>query len=252
MNAIEQRIDEILSTGGGATEILQLCDELNADEKISLSIQIQNKLKTALATSSLEEAVWDRLLVMISPNELSEDVFNYLIQNGISVLLLCHMQLQDKWLMKLIEFDEAPLYTLAERYYLSDNYSSLDFLQLYNKYLRKRDDLCLHLLDIYRVADKRGLLIYLCSNNGDFEYKERLQWYRAADQVRGLTNSADITSIYKEYQKVGIVLTEIALNFFTSDEVLLELLSVKGITNANRIRESSENTLRLKRMVEQK
>ena len=58
--------------------------------------------------------------------------------------------------------------------------------------------------------------------------------------------------IYKEYKTVGIVLTEIANNYFTPNEILLELLSVKGILYANKIRKNSEKTLRLKKLAEQK
>ena len=188
----------------------------------------------------------------MKPDELSEDVLRYLIQNRISLMTLCHMQLHDKWLIKLTAYDEAPVYTLAERYYLSDKYSSLDFFNFYNQYLRNRDDVSLHLLDVYGKVDKRGLLIFLCSNNKEFEGTERLQWYRVADQVQGITNSTDIKSIYKEYQTVGVVLAEIANNYFTPREILLELLSVKGILYANKIRKNSDKTLKLKQLAEQK
>ena len=181
------------------------------------------------------------------PEEISEDVLAYLIQNNISSLALCHMQLQDKWLKKLVVFDDAPLYTLAKRYYLLEKYSPLDFLQFYNQYLRNRDDVSMHLLDLYKTADKRGLLIFLCSNNTNFENAEMLKWHQVADQVRVLTNSEEITTIYKAYQNIGIVLTEIAGNYFSSEDILLELLSIKGITHANKIRKASENTLKLKR-----
>ena len=252
MNMIENRLNAILAKHEDiATGILQMCDDLNADERISLSSQFQNELRTCLATNKFEEDVWDRLLSVMSPNELSEDVLSYLIQNGISLPTLCHMQLQDKWLMKLIAYDDAPLYTLAKRYYLSDKYSMLDFFQFYDQYLRNRDEVSLQLLDIYGNADKRGFLIFLCSNNKEFEYKERLQWHQVADQVQSLTNSKEIESIYKAYRNVGTVLAKVATNYFTSEEVLLELLSVKGITYANEIRKNSEKTLKMKRIAEQ-
>ena len=253
MNVIERKLDVILSGDDDvANKILQMCEDLNIDEMVSLNPQLLNELKDRLATNKMEEDVWDSLLSIMSPDELSEDILNYLIQNRISLTRLCHMQLQDKWLIKLISCDEAPLYTLAKRYYLSDKYSLLDFLQFYNQYLLNKSDVCLHLLDIYGNADKRGLLIFLCSKNEDFEHKKMLQWHRVADQVRGLTNSTDIKSIYKEYQNVSIVLAEIASNYFTSEEILLELLSAKGIKYANTIRKNSEETLKLKRIVEQK
>lgn len=252
MNVIENRFNVILSSDKDiATGIIEMCDDLNINEMISLSSQLQNELRTRLSMHKLEETVWDRLLTIMSPNEMSEDVLDYLIQNRISLPTLCHVQLQDKWLMKLIAYDEAPLYMLAKRYYLSDQYSILDFLQFYYRYLWHRNDISLHLLDIYRKNGKRRLLIFLCSKNKNFEHKESLRWHQVADQIQGLTNSADITSIYKEHKNVGIVLAEIATNYFTSDEILLELSSVKGIPYASEIRKNSERTLKMKRIVEQ-
>ena len=253
MKEIERRISGILSEYDDiAPEILQLCNDFSTDEMFSLNPQLQNELKDRLSTNKMEEDVWDSLLSILPPNELSEDVINYLVQNQIALSRLCHMQLQDKWLMKLISYDEAPLYTLARRYYLLDEYSPMVFLQFYNQYLRNKNDVCLHLLDIYKNADKQGLLIFLCSKNENFENKEMLQWYQVANQVRGFTNSTDIETIYKEYQNVGIILTEIASNYYTSEEILLELLSAKGIKYASSIRKKSEENLKLRRIIGQK
>ena len=252
MNVMENKLNEILSKAGDvAAEILQMCEDFTTDEMISLNFQLQNELRIRLATNKLEEDVWDRLLSIMSPNELSEDVLNYLIRNHISLPMLCHMKLQDPWLMQLMAYDDAPVYTLAERYYLLDEYSPEDFLQFYNQCLRNKEDISLHLLDIYGHAKKRGLLIFLCSNHKDFAYKEKLQWHRVADQVLKMTNSEDIQAVYEKHRKIGVVLIEIANNYFTPKEILLELVSVKGILYANKIRKNSEKTLKLKQMAEQ-
>lgn len=253
MNVIEIEISILLSGNGDiAAEILQMIEERRTNDNITLCPQIQNELMNRLAGNRFEEDVWDRLLSIMSPNELSEGLLNYLIQNQISLLRLCHLPLQDKWLMKLIDYDDAPLYTLAKRFYLSDQYSPLEFLQFYKQYLHSKNDISLHLLDVYRNAVKRRLLLFLCLNDKEFEDKEKLQWYQIADQVRGVSNSKDITCIYKEYLNVGIVMTEIASNYFTSEEILLELSSAKGIQHASEIRKLSKNTLRLKRIAELK
>lgn len=251
MNKTESILSAILSKDGDiSTELLQLFENFNADEMISINSQLQDELIRRLAKTPAEEMVWDCLLPIMQPVELSENVFRYLIQNRISLLTLCHMPLQDKQLMKLVAYDDAPLYTLAERYYLSDKYSPSDFLQFYNQYLHNKDDISLHLLDVYGKADKRRFLIFLCSNNTEFKDKEKLQWYRVAEQVRGMTNGTDIQAVYKEYQKIGVVLNEIASNYFTPKEILSELLSVKGILYANKIRKNSEKTLKLKQLSE--
>ena len=252
MNTIENKLNEILSKDGDiATEILEVLEDFNTGEAVSLNSKLQNELKTRLSMNPMEEEVWGVLLSIIQMDELSEDVLSDLIRDRISLTTLCHMKLQDKWLMKLMAYDDAPVYTLAERYYLSDEYSPEDFLKFYNQCLRNKEDISLHLLDVYGQAEKRGLLIFLCFHNRDFAYKEKIQWYRVADQVRGMTNSAEIQAVYEEYRKIGVILTEIASNYFTPKEILLELVSVKGILYANKIRKNSEKTLKLKQMAEQ-
>ena len=113
MNVIEKRIYMLLLEGDDvavAVGILQMFENLYTNEKIFLSVQKQNELMIRLAASKFEENVWDRLLSIMEPSELSEDLLNHFIENKISLLTLCHMELQDKWLMKLIIYDDAPLY----------------------------------------------------------------------------------------------------------------------------------------------
>ena len=252
MDTIESKLNEILSKDGDvAAEILHVFEDFNTGETVSLNPELQKKLKNRLSMNPLEDEVWEALLSIIRADELSEDVLNYLIRNHISLSMLCHMQLKDKWLMKLMAYDDAPVYTLAKRYYLLDEYSPEDFLQFYNQYLHNKDDISLHLLDIYEQAEKRGLLIFLCSNQEDFAYKEKLQWYRVADRVRGMTNGTELQAVYEAYRKIGVVLIEIASNYFTPKEILSELLSVKGVSYASKIRKNSEKTLKLKQMAEQ-
>ena len=251
MNMIENKLNGILSKDGDvAAEILQALEDFNTGEAVSLNPKLQNELKNRLSMNPMEEEIWNILLSIIQTDALSEDVLRDLIRNQISLMTLCHMKLQDKWLMKLMAYDDAPVYTLAERYYLSDEYSPEDFLQFYNQCLRNKEDVSLHLLDIYGHAKKRGLLIFLCSNHKDFAYKEKLQWHRVADQVLKMTNSEDIQAVYEKYRKIGVVLIEIANNYFTPKEILLELVSVKSVLYANKIRKNSEKTLKLKQISE--
>ena len=244
MNEIELRLTEILSTEKDiALCIIRVCENLSGDDRISLSLQLQTELITRLYKCELEEEVWDSLLSVVSPNALSEDVFNYLIQNNISIITLCHMDLQDDWLIKLSVFDNAPLYTLATRYYTLDKYSLQDFRWLYDHILISNNDIVVHLLDIFGNTSKRSLLISLCSDTKDFEYKEFLEWHRVADQVRDITDGKTISSIYVKYSKAGTVLNEIAKNYNTPEEILMELSSIKGIKDSRKIRNNSLNTL---------
>lgn len=248
----ENRITNILSSDDDvAINIIQVCKNVNENGGVLLAVEIQERIMNRLLANSLEEEVWDMLLSVIDPKGLSEKVLNYLIQNNISLLRLCHMQLQDKWLIKLLEYDEAPLYTLSKRFYLSKEYSSIDFLEFYNHYLFNKSDLSLYLLELFEDSDKRSLLLFLCLINEEFKYREYLEWHQVSDRVRCSTYSEEIVDIYNAYRNNGIVLSKIATNYFTPNEILLELLSVKGIKYASQIRRSSEKTLKLKQSIKQ-
>ena len=84
MNVVEHRLNEILSRQGDvAAEVLRMCEDLTTEESVSLTPQLQNELRERLSTNQLEEEVWESLLSIMSPNEVSEDVLHYLIQNHI-------------------------------------------------------------------------------------------------------------------------------------------------------------------------
>ena len=86
MNTAERRLTEILSKDGDiANEILEMCEDFNTGEMISLNFALQSELIKCLEKNPLEEDVWDYLLSIMTPDELSEDVFLYLIQNRISL-----------------------------------------------------------------------------------------------------------------------------------------------------------------------
>ena len=78
----------------------------------------------------------------------------------------------------------------------------------------------------------RRLLLFLCSVDDSFEYKEKLEQFRAAGLVRGFTDAESLAAVYEKNRNAGIVLKEIAANYFTPEDVLRDLLSVKDISYA--------------------
>ena len=76
--------------------------------KINLSlsqtdiIEFFNKVITHFRGSENEDDVWDQLLSMLSPNNIPDEVLEYLIEKKIALMQLCHMDLSDKWLEKFI------------------------------------------------------------------------------------------------------------------------------------------------------
>ena len=156
------------------------------------------------------------------------------------------MELKDEWLEQLCEFADEPIFTLARRYYLQESYSASDFIRFYNDYLVKMNDVSLHLLDIYKNAKKRRLLLELCLNDSNFNEKEIVNWYAVADQVKTIEDSKKIEYVFHQYSDIGVVLLEISNNRFTPKEILYKLSTIKGISYAGTIRKNSKDTLKLK------
>ncbi len=243
----EFQMDELLKKDGDISkEIVDLIDLYNGEKyNYKLSSNIQHKIMNKL-TNVTQEEVWDRVLSSLSSSEISGEIIEFLIKNKICLQTLCHMDLSDKWLLKLIDYDDAPLYTVAKRYFLSDRYSSYEFAKFYCKYLCKYDYISIHLLELYKNSPKRELLIYLCFNNGSFSEKETLNHQKLSTQIKMMTNTEEISSVYGMYSEVGDVLLSIANNYFTPKEILEELCSIKHVKYASKIRMLSKDNLKIK------
>ena len=147
---------------------------------------------------------------------------------------------------KLSVYDDAPIYTLAKKIFLGNNYSDLDFVDFYQQYLDDKGDISIYLLDTFEDSKKRNLLLYLCSQNDKFEYQTKLEWYSIAEQLKSMANEEQITEMYEKYQDVTVILLSIAGNLFTSEDILLKLSTLKGVNGANEIRKRSLKVLRVK------
>lgn len=228
-------------------EILDMLNIICSDE-ICVDPEILNKIASCFCMHPYEERIWENILSVISPASLSDSTIKYLIKHNICIISLCHMQLSDYWLKELISYDEAPLINLAKRYYLSDKYSTMDFSKFYLKYLSHNSHVSIYLLELYNYTPKRGLLIYLCHNDGNFEYKEKLNLYIVADQARSITESAEIIDIYERYKNNGIILLSLAENPFTPSHIILEMTKIRGVSYASEIRRTSRNTMMLQNL----
>ena len=58
--------------------------------------------------TALEEKIFD-----IPISEFTDEILEYLIDNKIAITELSHIELPEKWLVKLIKYDSMPLYRLA-------------------------------------------------------------------------------------------------------------------------------------------
>ncbi len=247
MDSFENIINELQETDEDNMDfILNKMKYLEKTDKKEISPEILHRLIIRLDLNPKREELWNCLLSYLIPEKIPNEMIEYFIKNKVAIMQLCHMELQDKWLKKLAVYDDAPIYTLAKRIFLSDNYSDLDFVDFYQQYLDNKSDVSSYLLDSFEDATKRNLLIYLCFQNDEFENKEKLEWYSIAEQLKNMTDEGQITEMYEKYQDVAVILCSIAGNLFTSKDILLKLSKVKGINGANEIRKSSNKSLRLK------
>ncbi len=216
---------------------------------ITLPYDIQHRIMAKLIGSNYEKEAWEAILSVLSSSEVSDDIVEYLIKNKIALTDLCHMNLKNKWLSKLIPYDDAPVYTMASRYYLSEDYSPNDFIEFYNLHLHKYDYISIHLLELYKNAPNRELLKYLCFNNNNFSKKEALNQQIIADKLLSETDEKEIYNIYNTYSDIGDILLSIAKNYFTPKDILKELCSVKNVKYASEIRQLSKENLKIQESV---
>ena len=166
-----------------------------------------------------------------------------------ALVTLCHMELSNERLVKLMKYDDAPIYKLSERYFVSNNYSDKDFILFYNKHLSDKEDISLFLLEFFTNSSKWDLLMYLCYENSNFINKKILEEYSVARKIQSEISSDMIMLIYEKYQESSIVLLSLAKNLFSPNFILNKLSTIKLVNNAKEIRKNSLITLRIKSMV---
>ena len=247
MTSVDNEIVKIIAGGDIAIGLLKFLDGFETGEELFISCQIQNELIACLADDEYEEEIWNQLLSIMPVKTISDKLIQHCIRSKIALVAICHMPLDDKWLLELTDYDDAPIYTLSKRYYLLDKYSDFDFVKFYNKVLFCKHEILQYLLEKYRGANRRKLLIFLCLSDERIEDKSQVKYHQVADWIRTLSDSRMISSAYEKYCMSGIVMREIADNYYTPNEILNKLSVIKEISFANEIRKKSKNTLQIKK-----
>lgn len=217
------------------------------DAPVFLGEYVQKQLIVLFQKSAEEAELWELLLEHLDCSALSDDVIRYLINNKIALVTLCHLPLEDKWLKKLISFDEEALVQLSERYYLSSLYSDSFFVEFYYHYLSKSQRCIKLLLDLYEESTKRALLLYLCKL--DPNCQQFINSYLVADAITKCANPDEIRMTYNQYNQNAIIMIKIAKNYFTPNDILLKLLQTKKCPFASSIRITAKKTFDTKTAV---
>ena len=223
-------------------EIIETLDTLPKGTVLLIDASIQDTIMNHLKDSTKETDIWERLLLLLEPSLISDNVIEYLIKKKTLLTELCHMELPDHWLKKLIPYDQMPLITLARRYYLSENHSPEEFCLLFSDYLSGHPDIIVELLNYYPEAGKRDLLIHLCRKTTVADNHE-IALSLIADEVRSSSDSGIIRRYYENYSHEGRVLLEIANNINADSQLLNVLANIKDVRFAKKIRRASRETL---------
>lgn len=193
--------------------------------------------------TALEEKIFD-----IPISEFTDEILEYLIDNKIAITELSHIELPEKWLVKLIKYDSMPLYRLAYKYYIDDNFSKEKFAEFFRQYLKDSPDIVSTLLNLSEGRLKRRELIELCMESNNNCIRKYGESYSLADYVKNLNDPIKILMCYRENSDNSIIVKEVAKNIFTPAELLIILEQIKKVKDAKSIRIlAKENLRRLKK-----
>lgn len=192
----------------------------------------------------LNEEFWSSVLGVITAESLSEKTINFLYKHEISVISMCHKNLPEKWMIKYSEFDDEPLYKLADRYMQESDDES--FAKYVMKYAVNSEPIYEYLAKYVPYSSKWKTLIYLgmhCEN-----YKIRIFAKDCFDifQIGISVDAEQIRSAFEEHKEDPEWLLSIATNPNTPSDILKDLSSISQIRLAKKIRIAANETINLK------
>lgn len=222
-----------------ANESNSICGEVNDSD-------ILYGLVTSFVEYENKEDIWDIILDYVDEGIVDDRIFNYLYDNNISLNALSHLNLDDKFLLKLSDrFDEA-FATLAKRYYNESKYSVLDFFILLTKC--KFENIFMTLFCNEQGITPKGLIIHEVIRRNELyskELKEISERIYFAKQLFCTDNIDIILSAASSNDY--ILLVSISQNIYTPVYVLNELSNMSKIKYASMIRQNSLATLKIKK-----
>ena len=229
--------------------IINEIDRCGSSESCLIPCDLIDRLINKYTGTRLEQELWTAIVPRLPETSLSDFAIEYLIQNKIAVVPLCHKELDNHWLKRLIPFDSAAKITLAKRYYTEERYTDSDFVEFFFSLLFEDLDTIKFILK-YCFSCKRLLLLDLC--NMKFSDDDQIRSYMIAYQTEHETDAKRIQDIYEDHQEDEIILSAVSANYFTPIEILTELSKITDMLSSRSIRKAASRMLQLKRNINQK
>ena len=185
--------------------------------------------------TEMEEAFWSNTVCFIDNDSFPDEIFNYLLENKLALVTLCHLPLKDDFLWRLIEVEDEPIITLGKRYYCDDKYSLSD-LQFFLLCFETNVWLWCTLIDLETTDIKKERLFrkMLFKKTEFRDYQLRLL---EKTIEKRLIKSSSAKVITKHYRSNNYrYLRGIAQNPKTPIEILEEMLKLEKVKYAKLIR----------------
>lgn len=230
-------IDAVEKITNGYTE-----NDLKADPKLI------KKWIIALKNSGQEEQFWNAVIPIMTEDSFSEDSLDYFLSHKVGCISLAHKNLPDKWLKKLIVFDDAALYRLAVRYYTDESIPGSKFIEAAQKYIINSLNLFSYLNELY-PSTKQRMLLYLGRQSSDNSVSAYAAGYLEALRLRYVDESEELQRAYQKAGDNDEILLALAENIFTPRSILQDLGRAAKIKNASKIRIAANETIRLLKMI---
>ncbi|MDE6665883.1 MAG: hypothetical protein K2K14_06830 [Ruminococcus sp.] len=196
----------------------------------------------SLLDKSAEYDSWDYIIKNLDAEFIDEYLFDYLYKNNICLETLAHMKLNDKHLKKLSADYEEAFITLAIRYFVSDDYSVSELINLLKEC--KQESVFENLYSLSDgLTEKITAVNYVISESkylsDDFKaYSDKLYY----SKVLMFSNDKNMLIHAFEENEPEYMLS-LSKNINTPEYLLNKLTGISKIKYASKIRNNSRETL---------
>ena len=210
------------------------------------NIPNQNEINELIERADNSDEYWENIIDCSETEFIDEYLFEYLYKNNICLEKLAHLQLNDKHLKKLSADYEEAFITLAVRYFVSENYSILEFIQLLKECKYKSVFEILYFITD-NLTEKLTVVNHIISENRHLStefkvysnklYRSKLLMFSDKEKI--------LTDAFEENEPEYML--SLSKNINTPEYILNKLTSISGIKYASKIRNNSRKTLEYKK-----
>lgn len=235
-------IEKILSNASEIKNIGETKIENGYLDEINLK-----KLIKCWKDNIIYEIYFEELLDYIDIKSFSNAIIDVMIKENVGIEKISHMPLKDEILSKLACVNQDAYMLYIRKLYTNSEYSEKELLEYF---AHNYNDSGYEYLCILNGSnyDKEIIIDYIANKISRKESVRALVHKRVkARTLRYETNNEILLSCIKENEYIYDL--EIAQNIFASEQILRELMKLKGLKYCKEIKRRAEETLQKKMMI---